>query len=209
VAKQRGVAGAAGGLDDAAAAELIFAPGFSTAAVVTDVSGRGVGMDAVRSAMASLGGRVSVRSEPGAGTTLRLVLPQTVTIHKIITVQVGDDRFGIPIAALVETAKVAAAQIQPVGGAEAFVLRDRTIPLLRLATLLARPAGPRPATAKVLIVATASGPVGLEVDDLAERVDVLLRPLTGLLSGLTGVLGAALLGDGSVLTVLDVLDLVG
>jgi two-component system chemotaxis sensor kinase CheA len=209
VARQRGVAGAAGALDDAAAAELIFAPGFSTAAVVTDVSGRGVGMDAVRSAIAALGGRVALSSEPGAGTTLRLVLPPTVTIHKIITVQVGEDRFGIPIAALVETARVPASHIRPVGGAEAFVLRDRTIPLLRLATLLDRPAGPRPAAAKILIVATAEGPVGVEVDDLAERVDVLLRPLTGLLSGMAGVLGAALLGDGSVLTVLDMLELIG
>ncbi len=196
-------------LDDEAVCDLIFAPGFSTATAVTEVSGRGVGMDAVRGAVAALGGRVALTSASGAGTTVRLLLPQTVTIHKVVIVHVGDERFGVPVSALTQMAGVPADQIMTVGLGEAFVLRDRTVPLVRLAAMLGRAAGTRRATAKILIVATAGGPVGVEIDGFAERVDVLLRPLTGLLSGMSGVLGAALLGDGSVLMVLDLPELIG
>ena len=196
-------------LDDAGVGNLIFAPGFSTAATVTEVSGRGVGMDAVRGAVSALGGRVELTSVPGAGTTVSLLLPQMVTVQKVITVLVGDERFGVPISAMTQTARVPAAQIMAAGLGEAFVLRGRTVPLVRLATLLGCPSVPRPAAAKILIIGTPDGLVGVEVDGLAERVDVLLRPLTGLLAGMAGVLGAALLGDGSVLMVLDLPELIG
>jgi two-component system chemotaxis sensor kinase CheA len=196
-------------LSDEAVGELIFAPGFSTAAAITETSGRGVGMDAVRGAVSALGGRITLTSVPAAGTTIRLLLPQTVTVHRVITVQVGDERYGIPMSAIIQIARVAAGAIMIVGPGEAFVLRDSTVPVVRLTALLGHPVGPRPETAKILVIATADGPVGIEVDGLAEQVDVLSRPLTGLLSGMSGFLGAALLGDGSVLMVLDVPALIG
>jgi two-component system chemotaxis sensor kinase CheA len=212
VAQARGIrtAAALAAMDDQAVAELIFEPGFSTAATITDVSGRGVGMDAVRSAVSALGGRVALSTRLGLGTTIRLTLPQTATVHKILIVELGGERFGIPLSAVAEMARVPLDQIHQAASGEAFVLRGQTVPVLRLASLLGQPVVPRlPGAATLLVAETADGPVGLEVDGVATRVDVLLRPLTGLLAGMPGMLGAALLGDGSILMVLDLMELIG
>jgi two-component system chemotaxis sensor kinase CheA len=211
LAKNRNVmdAAAVDALDDTAALELIFAPGFSTAAAVTDVSGRGVGMDAVRSAVETLGGRVLIASTRGAGSTFQLALPQAVVINTIMTVRVGDERFGVPIEAVQETMRIAADRIVPIREGEAFVVRNRTLPLLRLADLLDLPRGPRPDDIRVMIAKSGEEQVGIEVDGFAERFDVVLRPMQGLLSGMPGMLGTALLGDGQVLIVLDLRELIG
>jgi two-component system chemotaxis sensor kinase CheA len=196
-------------LDDAAALNLIFAPGLSTASAVTDVSGRGVGMDAVRSAVETLGGRILVNSTRGAGSEIQLLLPQTLVINTIMTVRVGDERFGVPIETVRETMRIAADRIVPIREGEAFVVRNRTLPLLRLADLLDLPRVPRPDDIRVLIAASGDDHIGIEVDGFAERFDVVLRPMQGLLSGMPGVLGTALLGDGQVLMVLDLQELIG
>jgi two-component system chemotaxis sensor kinase CheA len=196
-------------LDDAAALDLIFAPGFSTASAVTDVSGRGVGMDAVRTAVEALGGRVQVTSTRGVGSTIQLVLPQALVINTIMTVRVGDERFGVPIEAVQETMRIAADRIVPIREGEAFVVRNRTLPLLRLADLLDLPRVSRPDDIRVLIASSGDERVGIEVDGFAEPFDVVLRPMQGLLSGMPGVLGTALLGDGQVLMVLDLAELIG
>jgi two-component system chemotaxis sensor kinase CheA len=186
---------------------LIFAPGFSTASSVTTLSGRGVGMDAVRSAIDRLGGRVEVESEPGAGALVRFVLPFTLMMSRVMTVEVGGQMFGIPLESVIETVRLPRERILPVGATHAFVLRDRTIPLIDLGQTLGRPAGSLKAEADI-VVATASGQIGgLEVDRLGERMDVMLKPLDGLLAGTPGIAGAALLGDGRVLLVLDLQEL--
>jgi len=210
IAKFRGVmdAEAIDALDDAAAADLIFMPGFSTASVVTDISGRGVGMDSVRTAIAALGGRVAVSSVKGAGTTVRMTLPQAVLVSTVVMVEVGEQRFGVPIESVSETHRLPRDRIVPIRGGEAFVLRDRTLPLLRLFNLLKLPrVESNGSEAKVLIVKSGNHSVGVEVDGVGERLDVLLRPMTGLLSGMRGLLGTALLGDGRVLLVLDLAEL--
>jgi two-component system chemotaxis sensor kinase CheA len=197
-------------MDDAAALELIFAPGFSTAASVTDVSGRGVGLDAVRRSIAALGGSVGIASTSGRGTTLRLAVPLAVAVTTVIVVRVGAERFGVPLEAVVETARVARERVVPVRDGAAFVLRERTIPLLRLADLLDCPgSGVAGEDAKVLVIASGEQQIGVAVDGFGERIDVVLRPLSGLLSGLRGAHGTALLGDGSVLLVLDLAELAG
>jgi two-component system chemotaxis sensor kinase CheA len=197
-------------LEDAGALDLIFVPGFSTAAAVSAVSGRGVGMDAVRAAVAGLGGRVTVLSTLGAGATVRLALPRAVIVNTVLTVRVGEEAFGVPIEAVTETTQVPAGRILPVGSGEAFVLRDRTLPLLRLAELLGLPPAPRPpGGVKVLVVASGAQRVGIEVDGFAGRSDVLLRPMAGLLAGTLGVLGTVLRGDGRLLLVLDLPELIG
>jgi two-component system chemotaxis sensor kinase CheA len=201
---------AIGALDDAAVLNLIFAPGFSTASTVTSLSGRGVGMDAVRAAVEELGGRVSLASEPGNGTTVQLVLPRATVITTVITVRLGVEQFGVPIEAVTETLRLPVAMIQPVGSGEAFVSRGRTLPLLRLSALLGFPPAPRQgATAKLLVVACGQQHVGIEVDGFSDRADLLLRPMSGLLAGVAGLLGTALLADGRVLLVLDLPELVG
>ncbi|MEE1655508.1 chemotaxis protein CheA [Microvirga sp. CF3062] len=212
VARERGVSSADDleCMSDAEVIELIFAPGFSTASEVTDLSGRGVGMDAVRFAVESLGGQASVRSTQGRGTTIRLSLPLTVVMTRVMAVRVGRELYGIPLDGIVEAAFVPASRILPVRDAEAFVLRDRTLPFVRLADLLdiPRPAEPRSGM-KVVVMEVGDELVGIAVDEFAERMDVLMRPMTGILAGAPGVMGTTLLGDGSVLMILDTPELLG
>jgi two-component system, chemotaxis family, sensor kinase CheA len=227
-------------MTDQAAIELIFTPGFSTATAVTDVSGRGVGMDAVRAAIARLGGRVEVRSQPGAGTSVTFTLPFSVMMLRVMTVEAGGQAIGIPIDAVVETVRVPRDRIFRLGAAEAIVLRDRTVPLLRLADTLGLPTPPGASVgdARIVIVSagdqSGSSPMGanqfaanqtganqtganqtgmnqigmnqiaaLEVEGFGERMDVVLKPMEGLLAGIAGFAGTTLLGDGRVLIVLD------
>jgi two-component system chemotaxis sensor kinase CheA len=203
-------------MDDGAAFDLVFLPGFSTASAVTETSGRGVGMDAVRVALYAIGGQVGIAPAPGGGTVVRLAVPQSLSLTTVVLVSAGGDVFGIPIEVIMETARFARAEVRPVGSGAAFVLRDRTIPLLSLASLLghAAPGERREARvpierreAKVLVVAVAGQPVGLEVDSFGDRLDVVVRPLYGLLAGLPGMRGSALLGDGRVLLVLNLPEL--
>ncbi len=212
VAAQRGVAteAALAEMPDAAVLELIFAPGFSTAASVTGLSGRGVGMDAVRSAVARLGGRVTVSSQPGAGTTVRFTLPFSVLMLRVMTVEVGGQVFGVPIDAVIETIRLPRDKISHAGAASVIVLRDRTVPLIPLAGLLNLSASGEAndgADARVVVVSAAGQTGALEVDQFGERMDVMLKPMEGLLSGATGFAGTTLLGDGRVLIVLDLQEL--
>jgi two-component system chemotaxis sensor kinase CheA len=202
-------------MSDQAVNELIFSPGFSTAATVTSVSGRGVGMDAVRAAVLRLGGRVTVASKPGMGTSVRFTLPFTVMMVRVMTVEAGGQIFGIPIDAVIETTRVPRGQISCLGAAEAINLRDRTVPVIRLTDVLGLPASGAGADADArLVVVSVAGRNGavqdetkqtgaLEVDGFGERIDVMLKPMEGLLSGVPGFAGTTLLGDGQVLIVLD------
>jgi two-component system chemotaxis sensor kinase CheA len=196
-------------MDDDAAAQLVFQPGFSTAASVTALSGRGVGMDAVRAGVERLGGRIAMTNRPGAGLVVRLMLPQGATVTTVLMVRLGAETFGVQVEAIRETVRVPSDRILPLRDAEAFVLRDRTVPLLRLAGLLGLPTTARGAAVRVIVLGSRSGTVGVEVDGFAGQSDVLLRPLSGLLSGMPGMLGTALLGDGRVLMVLDLPELIG
>ena len=205
-AQARGVMDATGldTLDDEAVLDLIFAPGFSTAPEVTAVSGRGVGMDAVRTAVRAMGGRVAIASQPGAGSSVRISLPETMALITIIMIQVSGELFGVPVGAVIETARLSAEGIMPVHGGSAFVHRGGTIPLLQLAALLGLPEAARGGRyAKVLIAGTPGGPVGLEVEAFGGRTEVLLLPLSGVLAGRPGLAGATLAPDGRVLVVLD------
>jgi two-component system chemotaxis sensor kinase CheA len=210
VAVERGVlaSDALAAVSDEDVIELIFAAGFSTAEAVTDLSGRGVGMDAVRSAIERLGGQVTIRSRKGEGTTVRFVLPFTVMMTRVMTVEAGGQVFGVPFEAVVETLQLSRTDISQVGAAEAFVLRGRTVPLVSLGRTLGLPMdGTRPAVAKAVVTAVGGQLSALEVDGFGERLDVMLKPMDGLLAGAHGVAGTALLGDGRVLIVLDLLEL--
>lgn len=197
------------GMDDAAALQLIFAPGFSTVTTITDVSGRGVGMDAVKAAIERLGGRVALASEVGEGTMVSLRLPATAALTTVLIVRVGGERFAIPLDMVVETVRIPRKSVLPVGLGQAFVLRSRTLPLIELAALLGMPAPSAAADARILVVDVGQGQVGIVVDDFSERLDVMLRPMTGLLAHIPGVSGTTLLGDGSVLLVLNLAEIIG
>lgn len=206
VAKERGVASAEilDAMTEAEIVDLVFAAGFSTASRVTGLSGRGVGMDAVRTAVERVGGRVTIDSRSGLGATVKLLLPFSAMITHVMTVEAGGQMFGIPLDAVVETVGVPAETIMGVGAAQAVVRRNRTIPVFELAGLLQVREQRHDSPEAVIVVASIAGQLGgLRVDRLGERMEVMLKPLDGLLAGLPGIAGTTILGDGRVLLVLD------
>jgi two-component system chemotaxis sensor kinase CheA len=194
-------------LDRAGALRLVFLPGFSTAEAVSDLSGRGVGMDAVRAAIERLGGTIGIDSAAGRGTTVRLDLPLTMAVSRVMTVEIGGQSYGIPIELIVETVRVPARRISRIRAGEVFVLRDRTIPLLRASRLLGLDEAARPdvaADVPVAVLRIAGRSFGLAVDAFGEGMDVVVKPLDGVLATIPGYSGSTVLGDGRVLLILDV-----
>jgi two-component system chemotaxis sensor kinase CheA len=186
--------------------DLVFAPGFSTSARVTELSGRGVGMDAVRTAVERIGGHVSIASRIKVGTTVSFSLPFSVMMTQVITAEAGGQVFGIPLDAVLETVSVPNERFSGVGEARVIVHRDRTIPILGLEGILqaAPDKNQRTETDVTVIIATVAGQlVGLHVDRPGERMEIILKPLDGLLAGTPGIAGTTVLGDGRVLLVLD------
>ncbi len=193
-------------LSDQEAINLVFQPGFSTASQVSDLSGRGVGMDVVRSNIEKLGGHVAVSSEAGRGATVRLALPLSMAVTRVMMVEVGGSLVGIPMDVIVETVRLSKSQIYSIKQSETFVLRDMIVPLVRTTRLLGMSDGfgrQSELGVAVLVVRVKGALVGLAVDQLRESIDVILKPFDGFLSGLRGYAGTALLGDGRVLLVLN------
>jgi two-component system chemotaxis sensor kinase CheA len=199
----------AAALSDEDVLQLIFAAGFSTTSSVSDLSGRGIGLDAVQNSIKVLGGTVELRSVAGEGTSFMLKLPISFSLTQLMIVEVGSERYGVAMADVIETHRLPRAAIQSVRAGEAFVLRDRTIPLLDLRSLLQLP--PRQSVledVKVLIMQAGEEKVAIAVDAIAERSQTLTRPLAGLLHGIHGISGTTLMGDGRVLLVLDIEELI-
>ena len=189
------------------AAQLVFAPGFSTAEQVSDISGRGVGMDAVRSSIERLGGSVTVVSRRGEGLTVRLRLPLTMAVSRVLLITAGGQRFGIPLDDVVETVRVERSSVTRVAGRPVLALREDVVPLAALGGLLGTGGDLSGDVLNVLVVRTPTGPLGLVVERFHQNTDVILKPLEGFLAGTPGYCGTALLGDGLVLLVLDVKEL--
>jgi two-component system, chemotaxis family, sensor kinase CheA len=205
-AVERGLATAdtVASLSEEAVIALIFMPGFSTAANVTALSGRGVGMDAVRESIERLGGRVRLETHAGSGSIVRFVLPFSVMITRVMTVEAGGQWFGIPLDAVIETVRVRRDEIRSIGQAHAFLLRSRTVPMIGLAATLGWANAESSSDATVVVASSGGVLGGLEVDRLGARMDVMLKPAEGLLSGIPAIAGTTMLGDGQVLLVLDV-----
>jgi len=200
----------AAALSDEEAALLVFAPGLSTAAAVSDLSGRGVGMDVVRSAVEKSGGQVALRSVKGAGTTVELTLPLSMAVTRIMTVAVGGRLFGVPMALVAETVRVPRSALHQLRDREAFVLRDRVVPVLRLVRLLDLPDSVSDHDEEAILVVRLNGErLGIVVDAFREGMEVIVKPMEGVLGGLGGFAGTTLLGDGRVLLILDLRELVG
>jgi len=195
-------------MSDAEVIDLIFEPGFSTAKAVTGLSGRGVGLDAVRTGVKRLGGQVAVSSSGPGGTTLRLTLPFSVMMTEVMTVEAGGQPFGIPLDAVVETLRIPVTDVFPVGSAHAIVVRGRTVPLVDLSQSLGAQTESPAGDSTLAVIAEIDGAVGaLKVDRVGERMAIMLKPPGGLLAGLPGIAGFTVLGDGSVLLVLDLEEL--
>lgn len=210
IAAERGLTAGGPPIIDADTLELLFLPGFSTAATVSTVSGRGVGMDAVRSAVEALGGSVGIETEAGRGTLVTFTLPYSILMTPLITVEAAGQIFGIPLDKIVETRRLARADIAPVGKARVFVHRGSAVPLVNLeATIGGVPAGPQAPDVQVVVVMAGKDMCGIEVDRLGEKMDILMRPVEGLLAGLQGIAGVTILGDGRVMLVLDLEAMLG
>jgi two-component system chemotaxis sensor kinase CheA len=196
-------------LTDEQVVELIFAPGFSTTSEISDISGRGIGMDVVRSTVERIGGRVSLQSRTGIGTTVQIDLPTTIAMSRIMVVEAGGQLFGISMDAVSETVRITPDRISQVKNNNGFLFRDRVVPIVALAELMKLPAQTKDATAaKLLLVMEASGrTAALEIDAIHDRLDVVLKPMQGLLAGARGYAGTTLLGSGQVLLVLDIKEL--
>lgn len=206
-------AAAAAALSDEQALDLAFLAGVSSAARTTDVSGRGVGMDAVRSAIAELDGDVSISSAIGRGSTFTVRIPLTLAITRALLVTVGGDGASghprlcaIPLEAVEETVVVAGVEVRPVGGRPCLALGDRVVPLVRLRERLGLQ-GDRPGAAErldVVVVSVGTVRLGLVVDGLVGRQDIVVEHLPGSLGEVPGLAGATILGDGAIALIVDV-----
>ena len=191
-------------MSDKDALQLIFAPGFSTAEAITEVSGRGVGMDAVRAMVLRVGGNITLDSKVGEGTTIQLTLPLSMAVTQVMMVEVDGERFGVPVDMITATARVKRAELKKIRQHDMVVLRDQLIPICRLASALNISQGHVERDDIALLVVKVKGEsLALEVDRFYASIDIILKPLEGILSGFDHYTGTALLGDGHVLLVLN------
>lgn len=197
-------------LTEAQIRELIFLPGFSTADSVSDVSGRGVGMDVVRSNIASLGGAVEVASAPGQGVRFTVRLPLTLAILDGLSVQVGDHVYILPLVNIAESIRLRADQMSRLaGGAEVFALRNEYLPLIRLYDVFhIAPRSTDLSQGSVVVIEIDGKRAGLYVDDLLGQQQVVIKNLEAHYRRVEGISAATILGDGTVAMILDVSGLI-
>jgi two-component system chemotaxis sensor kinase CheA len=184
---------------------LIFLPGFSTAEKITDISGRGVGMDVVRSNLERINGIVELESVVGEGSLMRLKLPLTLAIMPVLLVTVKNETYALPLRSVQEIVSVPRAETHRVSGAEVFRLRDRVIPLQYLSRMFhARGEAAEPkANLTVVVLGSAEKRTGIVVDTLLGQEETVVKPLGSYLGHVRGVSGATISGDGRVRLILD------
>jgi len=190
---------------------LIFAPGFSTAQTISNVSGRGVGMDVVRQNVKDLGGRVTIESEPGKGTCFTLTLPLTLAISDGMIVDVGDQRMVVPLTHVVESLRPRDTEIQGLGvGRQMLNVRGRFIPILPVGMAIGAQHGLTEPTEGVLIIVDTetAGQAALLVDAICDQRQFVIKTLDAHYRAVESVAGATILGDGRVALILDVEGLV-
>jgi two-component system chemotaxis sensor kinase CheA len=187
---------------------LIFLPGFSTADTVTDVSGRGVGMDVVRTNIRRLNGTVAIESEQGKGSQITIKLPLTIAIIQALMVEVEQTTFAVPLSSVIEAVKISRSEIRTINGREVLHLRERVLPLIRLAEEFEIPADPNRDTFYVVVAGLGDRRVGVIVDRLRSQEEVVIKSMWDYLDGIKGIAGATITGEGKVVLILDVAELV-
>jgi len=193
-------------LSDTEAYNLIFAPGFSTKEEISDISGRGVGMDVVKTKITQLNGSVNIKSEMGVGTTLEIKVPLTLAILPTLMVVVGEQTFALPLAGVSEIFHLDLTKTNVVDGQLTIIVRKKSIPLFYLEHWLIKGAdrGQRKAQGHVVIVQIGTQKVGFVVDSLIGQEEVVIKPLDALLQGTPGMAGATITSDGGIALILDV-----
>ncbi len=194
-------------IDQQRAYELLFTPGFSTASAVSEISGRGVGLDVVKRNLQELKGTIDIISTVGEGTTFRVMLPITLAIIQALVVRAGGEQFAIPLTSVDESLRIFTRDIRTVERKEVFTLRDFTLPLLRLSDAFnldgRRDEGP---DAKWFVVVTRSGEklAGILVDALVRQQEVVIKSIGDRLKSVPGIAGATEVGEGEIVLVVDV-----
>ena len=190
---------------------LIFKPGFSTAEKVTNLSGRGVGMDVVKTNVEKLNGIIEIKSEIGKGTKVILKIPLTLAIIQALLVKVTKEYFAIPLVSVVETVRITKDDIDKVENKDVLRLRENIIPLVYLGDTLGMGKNKRTLDGKeiyVVVVAIAEKKIGLVVDELIGREEIVIKSLGNYLTNIKGISGATIMGDGSVTLILDVANVI-
>ncbi|HHO68914.1 MAG TPA: chemotaxis protein CheA, partial [Gammaproteobacteria bacterium] len=197
---------AAARLDDKECYNLIFAAGFSTKDEISDVSGRGVGMDVVKTRIGQLNGTVEIDSEPGRGSRLSIRVPLTLAIMPTLMVKLGDQPFALPLGSVSEIFDLDDGRTGEVDGQQVVTVRNKTLPLFHLRDWLVRSgAAPAPETAgHVVVVQVGNQRVGFVVEQLVGQEEVVIKPLGAFLQGMPGFAGATITGDGRIALILDV-----
>jgi two-component system, chemotaxis family, sensor kinase CheA len=209
-ALQKGLIKSGDNITDEEVGELIFQPGFSTAAVTTDLSGRGVGMDVVRRNVVDLGGTVAIKSRPGAGTTFTITLPLTLAIIDGLTTAVGDECYIVPLVSIVESIQLPADAVRTVtGGGELFRFRGEYLPIIRLHEQFGCANARQNIEEGLVIVVESDGTqVGLFIDELIGQQQAVVKSLEANYRRVDGISGATILADGSVALITDVAGLI-
>jgi two-component system chemotaxis sensor kinase CheA len=192
---------------DQEAHQFIFLPGFSTAAKISNVSGRGVGLDVVKTTIEKLNGTITVTSEKGKGSKFSIRLPLTLAIIQGLLVRVGKETYSIPIASVVESVRVKKEEINTIDNYEVLNVRNEVISVLRLSRLFNIPTAGDGEYCFVVIVGSHDKKIGVMVDALIGEEDVVIKPLRDQFTQSPGIAGASILGDGSVSLIIDVTQL--
>lgn len=196
-------------LTDREIIELIFTPGFSTAEVITDVSGRGVGMDVVRrNITGQLKGIFDIDTSPGQGTRFTIKLPLTLAIIQALLVRVVDELYAIPLDSVIESQRVEMPDVRTVHGNEVITLRGQVVPLVRIADFFELQGQRDPDKVMIVIVGLQGRQVGLVVDSFEGEQEIVIKPLSDVVGRIPGISGATILGNGSISLIIDVHSLV-
>jgi len=184
--------------------ELLFLPSFSTAEKITDVSGRGVGLDAVKAKIESLGGSIEIDTEPGAGSRFTIRLPLTLAIIRALLVRIGNEKYAIPLSSVNRIVKIEHSQVKDTYNQKVFILQDKIIPVIWLNEILELDI-PENQTDVLTVVVIQRGErlTGLVVDSYIGQQEVVIKSLGKYLSGIKEIAGATILGDGNVALILD------
>ncbi|MDO8893037.1 MAG: chemotaxis protein CheA [Sulfurimicrobium sp.] len=193
----------ANSLDDRQSLQLIFLPGFSTKDLISDVSGRGVGMDVVKTNIGKLNGRIEITSSVGQGTTITISLPLTLAILPVLLVRVGDQPFAVPLSMVREITPIDPKDVKQVSGRATMIVRDEVMAVRSLASMIGWPENGAPAFG--VLMQSADTTFVLAIDGFIGRDDVVIKPLLDIKP--QGIAGATLSGDGSVVLVLDMEEL--
>ena len=191
-------------ITDQEAFQFIFDAGFSTSKTISNVSGRGVGLDVVKTQIEKLNGTVVVTSEHGKGTTFTIKLPLTLAIIQGLLVRVGQEVYSIPIASVIESQRIRTDEINRIDNYEVMSVRNEVISILRLGRLFGIRSVRESDTAFIVIVGTADKKLGIMVDSLIGEEDIVIKPLKDQFANSPGIAGASILGDGSVSLIIDV-----